>query len=282
MSGGHTDSGSCGGCGSGARPAAIRGAAAPAVFVDGVEIAEEAIAAEAQNHPANSPEEARAMAARALVIRHLLLSRANILGLEPLPEADPEGRRETAEEALIRQVFEQELNPEDPDKDACHRYWRTHSLAFTAPALIEASHILFEAAPDLAAAEMAAATAIRSIRGQEGEFRSVARSQSACPSGASGGSLGQLRPGDLASEVEMALSALEPGQIGETPVRSSFGVHVVRLDRRVPARQLPFEVVEDRIRDRLRARAWTTAAARHVAQLARGALIEGLSLETAG
>ena len=267
--------GSCGGCGTGARPAARRAASAPPVFVDGVEIPEEAIAAEAQNHPAASPAEARAMAARALVIRHLLLGRADALGLRAEPESDAEGRRETDEEALIRQLFDQELSPEEPDHEACHRYWRTHALAFTAPALIEASHILFEE-------EAEAVAAIRTIAGSEREFRALARSRSACPSGGAGGSLGQLRPGDLAAEVEQALSALQPGEISTQPERSRFGVHVLRLDRRVAARTLPFEAVEARIRDRLRARAWTTAAARHVAMLARGTVIEGLSLEPKG
>jgi peptidyl-prolyl cis-trans isomerase C len=275
------DAGSCGGCGSGPRQPAARGKSAPPVFVDGVEIAEEAIAAEAQNHPAGSPAEARATAARALVIRHLLLGRARALALAPDPETDPQGRRETDEEALIRQLFEAELAPEEPDEEACRRYWRTHALAFTAPALVEASHILFEDAPDLPSADARAADAIARIGGREDRFRGLAKAESACPSGASGGSLGQLRPGDLAREVEEALSALEPGQIAGEPVRSRFGAHVVRLDRRVPARQIPFEIVQERIRDRLRARAWTTAATRYVAMLGRGAVIEGLVLEAA-
>lgn len=275
-------SGGCGGCGSGPRPAAVRGASAPPVFVDGIEIAEEAIAAEAQNHPAEGPAEARATAARALVIRHLLLARAHTVGLAPVPETDTENRRETDEEALIRQVFELELVPVEPDEEACHRYWRGHALAFTAPALIEASHILFEPTPDFEAAEVRARAAIATISGREDAFRDLAKVESACPSGSSGGSLGQLRPGDLATEVEAALHRLEPGQTGTTPVRSRFGAHVVRLDRRVPARLIPFEVVQDRIADRLRARAWTTAATRYVAQLGRAAVIEGLSLEAAG
>ncbi len=276
------DAGSCGGCGSGPRPAAVRGKSAPPVFVDGVEIPEEAIAVEAQNHPAESPAEARATAARALVIRHLLLDRARLLALEPAPETDPQGRRETDEEALIRQLFERELTPVEPDEAACLRYWRTHSLAFTAPALVEASHILFEDAVDLLSAQARAAAALERIGASEDRFRAIARTESACPSGASGGSLGQLRPGDLAQEVEDALADLEPGQIAPVPVQSRFGAHLVRLDRRVPARPIPFEVVHERIRDRLRARAWTTAATRYVAALGRGALIEGLTLEAAG
>ena len=63
------------------------------------------------------------------------------------------------------------------------------------------------------------------------------------------------------------------------PVASRFGVHIMRLDHRIAPQVVPFEAVEARIRDRLAARAWTTAAARYVAGLARGARIEGLVLE---
>ncbi|HPU16631.1 MAG TPA: peptidylprolyl isomerase [Polymorphobacter sp.] len=269
----------CSGCGSGARPAALRGPAAPPVFVDGIEIAEEAIAAEAQNHAADSGPAARATAARALVIRHLLLARAAVIGLVPDPETDADGRREVDAEALIRQLLAREAEPAVPGRDECQRYWRTHSLAFTAPAIFEASHILFAAEPDVDAARARAVAAIADIGSSEAAFRALARTVSACPSGALGGALGQVRPGDLAPEVEAALVALAPGQITPTPVVSRFGVHVLRLDHRIAPQVVPFEAVEARIRDRLAARAWTTAAARYVAGLARNAKIEGLVLE---
>ena len=91
--------------------------------------------------------------------------------------------------------------------------------------------------------------------------------------------MGQVRPGDLAPEVEAALLALSPGHISAVPVASRFGVHILRLDHRIAPQVVPFEAVEVRICDRLAARAWTTAAARYVAGLARGAKIEGLVLE---
>ena len=96
-------------CGHAPAPAAKRSANAPPVFVNGVHIAETAIAAEAQNHAAATGQEARAAAARALVIRELLLQRARVLGLEPMPLSDAQGRSETAEEALVRQVLEGEV-----------------------------------------------------------------------------------------------------------------------------------------------------------------------------
>ena len=51
------------------------------ILVNGREIAEGAVLAETQYHPAASPEEAMAAAARALVVRELLLQRAELLGI---------------------------------------------------------------------------------------------------------------------------------------------------------------------------------------------------------
>lgn len=45
-----------------------------------------------------------------------------------------------------------------------------------------------------------------------------------------GGDLGWVRSGDLVEEVNEALFAMEEGELSE-PVRSDFGVHLIRLDR---------------------------------------------------
>ena len=60
-----TATSTCGGCGSGPRPAALRGPAAAPVFVDGIEIDEAAIAAAPPHHAADSRPAPRATAARA-------------------------------------------------------------------------------------------------------------------------------------------------------------------------------------------------------------------------
>eukprot|EP01035_Chromulina_nebulosa_P000983 gene984-1333_t len=81
------------------------------VSVNGVVISRAAIAQETQNHPAAKPIEAFQAAAHALVVRELLLQEARRLGLSPAPAEDGEGRRETEEEALIRQLVEDEVPP---------------------------------------------------------------------------------------------------------------------------------------------------------------------------
>ena len=65
------------------------------------------------------------------------------------------------------------------------------------------------------------------------------------------------------------------------PFRSQFGWHVLRLQRKIEGRTLPFDVVKGKIADMLEARAWTVAAANYAAGLARSARIEGVLVDPA-
>jgi peptidyl-prolyl cis-trans isomerase C len=253
------------------------------VVVDGVELPETLIAQEIQNHPSRSAAEARSAAAHALAIRALLIHRGQQLDLKPEPEVDALGREETFEEALARTVLEVELSVTTPDHAECLRLYESQPDKFRTPALTEASHILLDVAADDPADEAAvralASELIAQLRDNRARFVDLAKAHSVCPSGATaGGSLGQLRPGDLVSEVEAVLAKLAPGEVASEPVRSRFGWHVLRLDRRIEGRQLPFDLVEDRIRLHLESRAWTAAATRYVADLAAEARAQGVAV----
>src|SRR5690606_12374116 len=270
------------GCGHGPMPAARRPPNAPPVFVNGVAIDEAAIALEAQNHSARSGAEARAAAARALVIRELLLQRAKILSLTPAPLRDEQGREETEEEALIRQVLAEEAIAQEPTDMECRRVYDSAPKRFTMPAIYEASHILIAPAePTEAAVAEAGARAAQLVAAlQDGaDFAVLASAHSDCPSSSEGGALGQLQRGDLGSELEEALLALDVGAIAPAAIRTKFGWHIVRLDRRGEARKAPYGAVRDVIFSALRDRASVAAAARYLRELAANAEIEGLTLE---
>lgn len=253
-----------------------------AIVVEGVEIPERLVAEEAQHHAGASAAEARAAAAHALAIKALLLNRARELELTPDPETDGDGREETAEEALIRGVLDREVETSPPTEAECRRVFDARPGRFRSPELYEASHILLQPTGDGESdwedARIAAVSVLDSVAQQPGRFAELAARFSDCPSKGVGGSLGQLQPGDLAPEVEPALIALEPGQITREPIRSRFGWHIFRLDRRVPARNLPFEIVEDSIRADLEGRAWIAAASRYVEGLAADARLKGVAL----
>lgn len=252
------------------------------VVVDGVEIPETLLSQETQNHPAATPAGARAAAGHALAIRALLLDRARSLGVTAEPERDAEGCEETAEEALIRALLDEALEVAAPTEAECRRVYDAERRRFRTPELYEASHILIEApAADAKAAEAARDAAKRLLANLSSgatTFAKLAEAHSACPSGQLGGSLGQLCVGDLVPEVEAVLARLAPGEVVAEPVRSRFGWHILRLDGRIPGRELPFDAVEDRIRLHLESRAWTAAAACYVAGLTAAARAKGVAL----
>ena len=256
-------------------------AASATVVVEGVEIPEFLIAEEVQNHPSLSAAEARAAAGKALAVKALLLHRADELGLTPHPIRDEAGREETDEEALIRAVLDAEIDIESPSSAECRRVYDTQRSQFTSPPLLEAAHILVEAkGEDAEALEQARQTAqgilVRCLA-EPSQFAHLARTLSDCPSGKVGGSLGQLGPGDVVGEIERALGGLQAGDIFPRPVASRFGWHILKLERRIEGRELPFDYVEDKIALHLESRAWTASATRYVSDLADRARAQGVA-----
>lgn len=67
------------------------------------------------------------------------------------------------------------------------------------------------------------------LEGQD--FVELARKYSDDPSGKDGGSLGNLKRGELAQDIEDAILRLSPGE-ASTPFRSPMGYHIFRLDSR--------------------------------------------------
>jgi peptidyl-prolyl cis-trans isomerase C len=275
-----------GGCGGGPEPAIPPPPSFGEVRINGVEIDPEAIAQEIQHHPAPDAETAWIEAARALAVRELLLQEARRLDIGAEPEADEAGRIEADDDALVRGLLEAEVRPAMPGKAECRRYYDGQSHRFRTPDLFEASHILIEPEGSGEAAWSAAEAQARTIAAEVGDdpakFAEAARAFSKCPSAQQDGSLGQVRRGELAPSVQAGIEALPEGSTGRDPVRSRFGWHVLRLQRRIPGRELPFEVVRDRIADMLEARSWTLAAARYVAELASRSEIEGVAIEVQG
>lgn len=252
------------------------------VSVNGVAIARAAIARETQNHPAAKPIEAWQAAARALVVRELLLQEARRIGMTAEPAMDDEGRRETEEEALVRGLVEREVKTPEAETEACRRYFAFNRERFRTPDLFEARHILLAAAPRDAKGRVEAAARaeamIGEIRKDPGAFATLAAAVSACPSGATGGSLGQIGPGQTVAEFEAALGALPVGEVAPAPVETRYGFHIVQVDRRIPGRELPFEIVQPRIAAWLGERVRHAAIRQYIGILAGRAEIVGVDL----
>lgn len=258
---------------------------AKGVRVNGVAVPRDLIAREIQHHPSKNPAAAWTAAARALVIRELLLQEARRLEVIGEPLSDSEGRRETDEEAAIRTLIAQEVKTPEPDEAACRRYYAQNAQRFRSADIFEASHILIAAdaryTAAYAAAREKASMICDELRENPERFADLARAHSDCPSAAQDGNLGQITGGQTTPEFEQALQRLAPGTITTEPVTTRYGFHVIRLERRIEGRTIPFETAADRIAAYLKENVERVALAQYVARLASRSTIDGVTLADA-
>ncbi len=250
------------------------------IRVNGTEIAEGAIAAEMQHHPAASQEEAWQQAAHALVVRQLLLDEAGRTGIEAAEDGDA-----LPDERVIATLLAAAVSTPEADEATCRRWYDANQARFRTKDLWEASHILIAADPDdppmREAAEARAKVLLERVKADPGLLPELARQHSDCPSRENGGYLGQVERGSTVPEFETFLAALEPGQVCPVVVASRYGMHVLRMHARAEPRQLPFEAVHERIAGWLAESSWRRGVHQYIARLAGSARIEGFVLAEA-
>lgn len=104
----------------------------------------------------------------------------------------------------------------------------------------KARHILVEKEAD--------AKAIIASLKKGGKFEDIAKKQSKDPgSGSKGGDLDWANPSSYVPEFTEALLKLNKGQLSDTPVKSQFGYHVIRVDDIRTAELPAFEQVKPQI-----------------------------------
>ena len=253
------------------------------ISVGGIEIAPSDIAAEAQNHPSESPEEAWARAAEALVVRRLLLNEANRLDIAVSDLTDANGNKLAPDDARIEALLEQEVKTPSADDATAKRFYEQHQSRFSSPTIVEVEHILFAASPDdkfaYSLATGDARGVIRKVQTEPDLFGKLAQELSSCPSKEQGGNLGQIGPGQTVEPFEKALFALKEGELCTQPVKSRFGVHVIRAGRRVEGETLPFEAVQKKIADYLEEASFRKAVSQYLSILASRTEVEGVAFE---
>jgi peptidyl-prolyl cis-trans isomerase C len=94
-------------------------------------------------------------------------------------------------------------------------------------------------------------------------------------SGAEGGDLGWFKKSDMVKEFADAAFALKKGAMSETPVKTQFGYHIIKLDDRRKAPPPAFEEMADQLREEMAREAITA----QLDQLRSGAKIEKFNMD---
>jgi peptidyl-prolyl cis-trans isomerase C len=187
------------------------------------------------------PEQQHSVLVDAIVNMQLFAMAAHDAGFDQTPEFA--ARLQFLQQQALRDVYVEKeivgsLTPEELQKS----YQDLVVAKFKPEEQVRARHILVDS-------EDEAKKIIEQLNGGA-KFEDLAK-QSKDPSGQNGGDLGFFGRGQMVPEFEQAAFALEPGKFTETPVKSQFGWHVIKLEEKRMSTPPTFEEVQDELKNHL-------------------------------
>ena len=161
-------------------------------------------------------------------------------------------RSELRENILVRKLIDQQTaDVEKPTAEDVKEFYTSQKDQFKEPESVKARHILVRTmgVPEEEHAKKRAQ--IEEIRkgllaDEKADFAKVAMEKSEGPSAPQGGDLGQFGRGQMVPEFEEAAFTQKVGTIGEV-IQTQFGYHIIKVEERNEARDLPFDEVKEKI-----------------------------------
>jgi peptidyl-prolyl cis-trans isomerase C len=81
-----------------------------------------------------------------------------------------------------------------------------------------------------------------------GDFAALAKEKSTGPSGPNGGDLGWFQAASMVPEFAAALKGMKKGESSQSPVKTQFGWHVIKLEDSRKKEAPTFEASKDRLK----------------------------------
>ncbi len=193
----------------------------------------------AQGQP-DSPQ-LRAMVKEELINREILMQEADKQGLTSSP--DVKNQVEIARQSIAIRALVQDYLKKNPVKDPEIQAEYDKFKAQAGDKEYHARHILVEKEDD-------AKAIIAKLKGGA-KFEELAKQSKDPGSAANGGDLDWASPASFVKPFSDAMVALKKGEITETPVKTQYGYHVIKLDD-VRAAKIPsLEEVKPQIAESL-------------------------------
>jgi peptidyl-prolyl cis-trans isomerase C len=177
-----------------------------------------------------------------VVLREMFMQEAEKMGLQA--SADYKTQMELARQSiLIRELFnEYQKKNKASDADVKAEYDKLKGQQGGTE--YHARHILVEKEDD-------AKALIAQLKGGA-KFEDLAKANSKDPgSGQNGGDLDWAAPGSYVPEFSQAMAKLKKGEMTETPVKSQFGWHIIKLEDTRETKFPPLDEVRPQIEQRL-------------------------------
>ena len=183
----------------------------------------------------------RAMVKEELINREILIQEADKQGLAA--NADVKSQIEIARQSIVIRALVTDYLKKHPVSDADIKTEYERFKAQAGDKEYKARHILVEKEDD-------AKAIIVKLKGGA-KFEDLAKQSKDTGSAANGGDLDWASPASFVKEFSTAMTGLQKGQLTETPVKTQFGYHVIRLDD-VRAAKIPtLEEVKPQIAESL-------------------------------
>jgi peptidyl-prolyl cis-trans isomerase C len=160
------------------------------------------------------------------------------------------------------------------------KYYDENPKEFETPEQVRASHILISTKvtdpnqdPNQvkAQARQKAEDLLKKVR-DGGDFATLAKENSDCPSAPQGGELGLFRRGQMVPPFEEAAFALKPGEVSDV-VETQFGYHIIKVTEHQDPNQIPFDTAKAGIISRLTGARKGEVLQKYVQSLRAGAKI---------
>lgn len=140
------------------------------------------------------------------------------------------------------------------DDEAIEKYYQDNKDTFTTPEKRGARHILFKADENSSAEvheeQQKKAEEILAMAKGGSDFAELARQYSEGPSKTQGGDLGLFTRGQMVQPFDEATFSLAEGEISDV-VKTSFGYHIIKLEKIVPETTRPLAEVKESIQTTL-------------------------------
>ncbi|RZI41914.1 peptidylprolyl isomerase [Herbaspirillum sp. HC18] len=183
----------------------------------------------------------RAMVKEELINREILIQEADKLGLSNSP--DVKNQVEIARQSIAIRALVQDYLKKNPVKDSEIQAEYDKFKAQAGDKEYHARHILVDK-------EDEAKAIITKLKGGA-KFEDLAKQSKDPGSAANGGDLDWASPASFVKPFSDAMTSLQKGQITETPVKTQYGYHVIKLED-VRAAKLPsLEEVKPQIAESL-------------------------------
>ncbi len=179
----------------------------------------------AQGDQSDTPE-LRSMVKDELINREVLIQEADKLGLGNNP--DVKTQADIARQSILIRALVADFIKKNPIKDANIQAEYDKFKAQAGDKEHHARHILVKNEAD--------AKAIIGKLKAGSKFDDLAKQSKDPGSAANGGDLGWAIPASFVKPFSDALVALKPGQLTETPIKTQFGYHVIKLEEVRPVK----------------------------------------------